>query len=108
MLILSTHNILSPSNGRPVTVPIQDMVLGLHYMTKIRCGEAGEGIVFSSTQEVITAFQMGQVALHATIKLRIADGNELLKLPLVVCCCLKHCQKVQILTGSIKLLKRVT
>ncbi len=45
-LILSTNNILSPSNGRPVTVPSQDMVLGLHYMTKVRCNERGEGISF--------------------------------------------------------------
>ena len=45
-LILSVQNILSPSNGRPVTVPSQDMVLGLHYMTKVRQGARGEGIIF--------------------------------------------------------------
>src|SRR5579872_3813247 len=52
-LILSTKNVMSPSNGRPLTVPQQDMVLGLHYMTKLRTGAKGEGIVFSSAEEVI-------------------------------------------------------
>ncbi len=65
-LILSTNNILSPSNGRPLTVPSQDMVLGLHYMTKIRSGAKGEGIIFSSVKEVITAFQFNQVRFTCT------------------------------------------
>ncbi len=68
-LILSVQNILSPSNGRPVTVPSQDMILGLHYMTKVRQGAQGEGIVFSTIDEVIAAFQCGEVSLHAHIKL---------------------------------------
>ena len=72
-MILSTNNILSPSNGRPVTVPSQDMVLGLHYMTKIRCNVKGEGIIFQILQEVITAFQFGQVDLHAKIKVTITE-----------------------------------
>ncbi len=72
-LILSTHNILSPSNGSPITVPSQDMILGLHYMTKVRCNVPGEGIAFSSISEVITAFQCKKVALHARIKVRIND-----------------------------------
>ena len=59
-LILSTNNILSPANGRPVTVPSQDMVLGLHYMTKVRQGAQGEGIMFSNVEEVITAYQCEQ------------------------------------------------
>ncbi len=74
-LILSTKNILSPANGRPLTVPSQDMVLGLYYMTKIRDLSKGEGIIFSSTKEVITAFQCQQVALHARIKLRLKDKS---------------------------------
>ncbi len=74
-LVLSTKNILSPSYGRPVTVPSQDMVLGIHYMTKVRCGSQGEGIVFANVSEVITAFQCGKVALHAKIKLRF--NNEI-------------------------------
>lgn len=73
-LVLSTKNILSASNGRPVTVPSQDMVLGLHYITKVRCNVAGEGIVFSNTSEVVTAYQFKSVQLHAKIKVRI-DGE---------------------------------
>lgn len=77
-LILSTNNILSPSNGKPVTVPSQDMVLGLHYMTKIRKGSRGEGIVFSSVAEVVTAFQCESVDLHAQIKVRLR-ANEIVE-----------------------------
>lgn len=73
-LMLSSKNILSPSNGRPITVPSQDMILGLHYITKVRCNVKGEGIVFSSIQEVITAFQCEKIALHARIKVRLASG----------------------------------
>lgn len=72
-LMLSTQNILSPANGRPLTVPSQDMVLGLHYMTKVRANAQGEGIVFSSVHEVVRAFQCKQVDLHARIKLRLVD-----------------------------------
>ncbi len=73
-LMLSTRNILSPSNGYPVTVPSQDMILGLHYMTKVRCNLKGEGIVFSGIDEVITASQCEQVDLHARIKVRLNTG----------------------------------
>jgi DNA-directed RNA polymerase subunit beta' len=72
-LVLSTKNILSPSNGRPITVPSQDMVLGLHYMTKVRLGSLGEGICFSSFNEVVYAFQSQQVVLHAKINIRLAS-----------------------------------
>ena len=75
-MILSTNNILSPSNGRPVTVPSQDMVLGLHYMTKIRLGAQGEGIIFSNIDEVITAFQCGASFIHAQIKVRLSDNKD--------------------------------
>ena len=74
-LILATNNILSPSNGRPVTVPSQDMVLGLHYMTKVRMGALGEGLTFSNIAEVITSFQCGQVSLQAKIGVRL--GHEI-------------------------------
>jgi len=74
-LMLATKNILSPSDGRPLTVPSQDMVLGLHYITKIRNSAKGEGTVFSSVQEAITAFQHQQVVLHARIKLQLKDKN---------------------------------
>ena len=70
-LVLSTQNILSASNGRPVAVPSQDMVLGLFYMSKVRQHEKGEGIVFANADEVITAYQMEQVHLHARIKVRV-------------------------------------
>ncbi len=75
-LILSTNNILSPSNGRPLTVPSQDMVLGLYYLTKMRQGSFGEGSVFSRVKEVITAYQCESIALHAPIKVRL-DNNEI-------------------------------
>lgn len=74
-LILSTNNILSPSNGKPIAVPSQDMVLGLHYMTKVRSGAQGEGIIFATLQEVIMAFQCKRVALHARIKVRLDNGE---------------------------------
>ena len=70
-LVLSTQNILSPANGRPITVPSQDMVLGLHYITKIRYNAKGEGMVFSSLQEVVTAFEHSKVELHSRIKVRL-------------------------------------
>lgn len=74
-LILSTANVLSPANGRPVAVPSQDMVLGLHYLTKVRCFARGEKTVFSHVSEVVFAFQHGAVDLHAKISLRQKDGS---------------------------------
>lgn len=74
-LILSVENVLSPSNGRPITVPSQDMILGLHYMTKVRSGALGEGTVFANMNDVVTAFQCGQVSLHAEIKVRMKDTS---------------------------------
>jgi DNA-directed RNA polymerase subunit beta' len=73
-LILSVKNVLSPANGRPLTVPSQDMVLGLHYMSKMRVGALGEKVVFSCVGEVVTAYQFGRAHLHAQIKLRLASG----------------------------------
>jgi len=75
-LVLSAKNILSPASGKPITVPSQDMVLGLHYITKIRYNCKGEGMVFSDLQEVISSFQHEQVDLHARIKVRL--GNEII------------------------------
>ena len=73
-LVLSSRNLLSPANGRPVAVPSQDMVLGLHYITKVRCNVKGEGTIFSSIQEVLIAYQFKEVALHARIKVRLASS----------------------------------
>ncbi|GAB4292797.1 MAG: DNA-directed RNA polymerase subunit beta' [Ignavibacteriaceae bacterium] len=74
LLMLSSHNILSPQNGSPIVVPTQDIVLGCYYLTKFREGEKGEGMNFSSPEEVIIAHNNGIVGLHAKIKVRI-DGE---------------------------------
>ncbi|MFI5332501.1 MAG: DNA-directed RNA polymerase subunit beta' [Candidatus Babeliales bacterium] len=74
-LMLSVNNILSPSNGRPITAPSQDMILGLHFMTKARLNEKGEGTTFSSRDEVTSAYQCGEVSLHAQINVRLPDGS---------------------------------
>src|SRR6185436_12007038 len=70
-LMLSSHNILNPSNGAPITVPSQDMVLGLYYLTKGRKGEMGEGKRFYSPEEVIVAYNEGKLSKHAIIKVRV-------------------------------------
>ncbi len=74
-LMLSTRNILTPANGRPLSVPSQDMVLGLYYLTKGRKNVQGEGLVFSNIEEVMYAYQHKQVNAQAPIKLRLADGK---------------------------------
>ncbi len=71
MLMLSSHNILNPANGAPITVPSQDMVLGLYYLTKGRKGELGEGKIFYSPEEVIIAHNEGKLSKHAIIKVRV-------------------------------------
>ncbi|MBS1682421.1 MAG: DNA-directed RNA polymerase subunit beta' [Bacteroidetes bacterium] len=71
MLMLSSHNILNPANGAPITVPSQDMVLGLYYLTKGRKGEKGEGKVYYSPEEVIVAYNEGRLSKHAIIKVKI-------------------------------------
>ncbi|MEI6883446.1 MAG: DNA-directed RNA polymerase subunit beta' [Bacteroidota bacterium] len=84
LLMLASHNILNPANGAPITVPSQDMVLGLYYMTKARKTDAdkkirGEGMTFYSPEEVIIAFNEKQVDLHAMITVRmnlLQDGKE--------------------------------
>ncbi len=79
ILMLGSHNILNPANGAPITVPSQDMVLGLYYITKQRKGAKGEGLIFYSPEEVIIAFNEKAVDLHAIIKVRLtltdAEGN---------------------------------
>ena len=75
VLMLSSHNILSPAHGGPITVPTQDMVLGLYYMTKSRSNELGEGMRFSSPGEARQAYDQGQVKIHARVKVRVADGE---------------------------------
>jgi DNA-directed RNA polymerase subunit beta' len=72
LLMLSSHNILSPQNGSPIVVPTQDIVLGCYYLTKLKEGDKGEGMVFSSPEEVIIAYDNKVVSLHAKIKVRIA------------------------------------
>lgn len=71
LLMLSSHNILSPQNGSPIVVPTQDIVLGCYYLTKMRPGDKGEGMTFSSPEEVIIAKDSGVIALHAKIKVKI-------------------------------------
>ncbi len=86
MLMLASHNILNPANGAPITVPSQDMVLGLYYMTKGRKSSdkekvKGEGSVFYSPEEVTIAFNEGRVDLHAYIKVKthIKENGEIVR-----------------------------
>ncbi len=81
LLMLASHNILNPANGSPITVPSQDMVLGLYYMTKERKSTdevkvKGEGLTFYSAEEVVIAFNEGRLDLNAGIKVRAKDFNE--------------------------------
>ena len=73
LLMLSAHNILNPKDGRPVTTPTQDMVLGCYYLTVEREGAKGEGKYFCSTHEVIMAYNTGAIELHARICVNIKD-----------------------------------
>ncbi len=79
MLMLGSHNILNPANGAPITVPSQDMVLGLYYITKLRKGDKGEGTVFYGPEEAQIAYNEGKVTLHAPVTVMVddvdADGN---------------------------------
>ncbi len=71
LLMLASHNILSPANGRPLATPSQDMVLGSYYLTKEKSGVKGEGKIFASPEEVVIAYNDDKVDLHAIIKVRI-------------------------------------
>ena len=76
MLMLGAHNILNPANGAPITVPSQDMVLGLYYITKLRKGDKGEGTVFYGPEEAEIAYNEGRVTLHAPVKVLVDDVDE--------------------------------
>ena len=86
LLMLASHNILNPANGSPITVPSQDMVLGLYYMTKQKLSTddvkvIGEGLTFYSPEEVVIAYNENKVDLNATIKVKTKDldsNNELI------------------------------
>ncbi len=76
LLMLASQNLLNPANGAPITVPSQDMVLGLYYMTKHRAGARGEGMTFYSPEEVIIAYNEGQVDMHAIVKVKVENVDD--------------------------------
>ncbi len=75
VLMMSSNNVLSPTNGQPVIVPTQDVVLGLYYMTRERINDRGEGMVFADADELSRAYQTGQVGLHARVRLRVDEWD---------------------------------
>ena len=81
MLMLGSHNVLNPANGAPITVPSQDMVLGLYYITKPKPGAKGEGLVFYGPEEAIIAYNEGRAELHAKVRCIVddidAEGNPI-------------------------------
>ena len=84
MLMLGSHNVLNPANGAPITVPSQDMVLGLYYITKPKPGAKGEGLIFYGPEEAIIAYNEGRAALHAKVRCVVddidAEGNPIREL----------------------------
>ncbi len=76
LLMLGSHNILNPANGAPITVPSQDMVLGLYYITKLRKGDKGEGLKFYGPEEAEIAYNEGRVTLHAPVSIVVDDIDE--------------------------------
>ena len=76
MLMLQAHNILNPANGAPITVPAQDMVLGLYYITKLRKGAKGEGLTFYGPEEALIAYNEGKVDIHAIINVVVKDLDK--------------------------------
>ena len=76
MLMLQSHNILNPANGAPITVPAQDMVLGLYYITKLREGAKGQGLTFYGPEEALIAYNEGKVDIHAPVKVLVDDLDE--------------------------------
>ena len=82
-LMLASNNLLKPSDGKPVTVPSQDMVLGSYYLTLVKPGAKGEGNVYKDVNEAIMAYEEGDLDLHAQIKIRVVkefDGEKRSKL----------------------------
>ncbi len=73
ILMMSTNNVLLPSNGRPVATPSQDIVIGLHYVTKAKSKAKGEGLKFASMDEALYAHAMGEVDLHAKVKVELDE-----------------------------------
>ncbi len=73
VLMMSTNNVLSPANGKPIIVPSQDMVLGLYYISLMREGQIGEGMIFSSVDEVEHALEAGVVNMHSKITAKVAQ-----------------------------------
>ncbi len=88
-LMMSTNNILSPANGKPIIVPTQDIILGLYYMTRDKINVQGEGMVFADAKEVLRAYQNKVIELQARIKCRVSEyhrdeqGNRIEKRSLV-------------------------
>ena len=76
LLMLGSHNVLNPANGAPITVPSQDMVLGLYYITKPRPNVKGTGLKFYGPEEAIIAYNEGRVDIHAEVKCRVRDLDE--------------------------------
>jgi DNA-directed RNA polymerase subunit beta' len=76
LLMLSTNNILAPKDGKPITTPSQDMVLGAYYLTVYREGEHGEGKIFKDYDELIHAYANGDVGMHAKVKVRMKLDND--------------------------------
>ena len=76
VLMMSTNNILSPANGKPIIVPSQDMVLGLYYLSLDREGEPGQGMMFADMAEVHQALEVGAVTLHSKIIARVPQTDE--------------------------------
>ena len=76
LLMLEPHNILNPANGAPITVPSQDMVLGLYYITKLRKGAKGEGLTFYGPEEAIIAYNEKKCDIHAIINVVVNDVDE--------------------------------
>jgi DNA-directed RNA polymerase beta' subunit len=84
VLMMSTNNVLSPANGRPIIQPSQDIVLGAYYMTRERFGVEREGTRFSSVEDVVSGYESGQFALHTRIRVRLpvaATVDRLTELP---------------------------
>jgi len=79
ILMLASNNLLQPSSGKPVAVPSQDMVIGCYYLTKERTGEKGEGMKFGSLEDVVYAYSVGEVGLHAIIKIQLPGRRKLLE-----------------------------
>jgi len=75
LLMLAANNIFSPANGGPIATPSQDIVLGIYYLTKMREGEKGEGLIFSDKEEAIMAFADKEVSVHAKCKIRLGSGE---------------------------------